>query len=380
MIGGYFNYFSHIAEGYWERRSFLGAWRRLYGRDRRWTPPFHPLLARALSPGKCEHVSRMQPTLVYLEALPGRPRTENGQNQFTVAMEEPVAAAVILADARRRDRHAYLALLHCANDEESLERLIALASEQAWASGCSGLIGPVGLSPHLGSGVLLDHFHLGPPLHTAYNPPYLPELIDGLLEKRDETQLYCVSYAVHAPVDASDRDADDGVVLCPLEPGRLAGDLLPLLQAACEPMEEFPPPDAAEAAFMLEWLGIFPLSGWVAYAGDEPVGFVLMQADLGAALRLARGGRNPLWRGWLAWRGRRAARAGRLLFGAVLPEHRRRGIGRTLWRAAMTTARDAGWREMSIGPVAAASAGAAFLAAMGAQPRQRYRLYATDEG
>jgi GNAT superfamily N-acetyltransferase len=271
---------------------------------------------------------------------------------------------------------AYLALLQCANDEETLERLISLASEQAWALGCTGLIGPTGLSPHLGSGVLLDHFHRVPPLHTAYNPPYLPELVANALEPGPESHLF--SIALDAEISPISPPNDD--TLQPLEPARLAGDLLPLLQVACEAAGDFPPPDASEAEFLLEWLRVFPLSGWVASIDRNPAGFVLLQPDMGTALRRARGGRNPLWRSWLAWRGRRRARSGRLIFGAVLPERRRQGIGRNLWRAALAMARASGWREITAGPVASDSAGEAFLTAMGAQPRQRYRLYGTEEG
>ena len=93
--------------------------------------------------------------------------------------------------------------------------------------------------------------------------------------------------------------------LVPLEPDRLAADLLPLLIAACPAWAGFVPPDAEEAGFLLNWLGQWPLFGWLAEVDLEPVGFVLLQPELAPRLRRGGGGRNPLWRLWLTWAGRR---------------------------------------------------------------------------
>jgi GNAT superfamily N-acetyltransferase len=369
LTSGYFNYWSHVAEGWWGRRSFLHKWRRLYTGDRRWVPSHYPTLYRLLPPGQSPHLARLRPTLLYIEAIAGR-RSQGGM--MASIMEEPVSATVVLADRRRGDDTAYLGLLHTVNDEESLERLLSLALEHAFASGCYRLIGPTALSPHLGSGVLQDHFHLTPPLHTPYNPPYLPELAGSLMNPLVHARLY------HAEVPSSAQDAAGPAEIVPLETARLATDLLLLLAEACRAWAEFPPPDAVEAELMLQWLQVWPVESWGAVVDGQVVGFVMLQPDLAPAVLRAQGGRNLLWRMWLNWRSRRPVRAGRLLHMAVLPEHQGQGVGQQLWRRTLAAAARAGWRTLTAGPYPDDSPAAAFLTAMGATPQQRYIVYESE--
>jgi hypothetical protein len=81
-------------------------------------------------------------------------------------------------------------LLRCANDEETLERLLDAALGWAGEQGCTQLVGPTGLLPAWQSGALLDHFHVTPPLHTPYNPPYLPDILAGAMTPLYDTALY----------------------------------------------------------------------------------------------------------------------------------------------------------------------------------------------
>ena len=172
MQEGYFNYVTRLMEGWWDRRDFIQGWRQLNRRDRRWTPPYHPTLVAALTPGRHPHMDRLSPALVRVEAMPGRPNRGGedwrAQGLNGALMEQTVASAVVLSDPRRRDRTAYLGLLSVANDMESLERLLTAALEQSWARGFTRLVGPTALSPHLGCGALQDYFNLSPPLYTPY--------------------------------------------------------------------------------------------------------------------------------------------------------------------------------------------------------------------
>jgi GNAT superfamily N-acetyltransferase len=154
--------------------------------------------------------------------------------------------------------------------------------------------------------------------------------------------------------------------------------VLPYLLTALDDNEEFPRPDAAEAAFLLTWWAIAPRIGWIAEIEGQAVGFALLQPDLGPALRRAKGGRMLHWRLWWHWRRTQPTRNGRIVAAAVLPRYRRQGIGHQLWTAALQSAHRQGWRNLTIGPIADNSAAAAFLLAHDAQPRQRYALYATD--
>ena len=374
MQDGYFNYYTRLAESWWERRDFMRGWRRLHASDRRWVPPYYPTLTRALTPGSTPHVDRQRPVLFWVEALPGKPNTEgnwNAQRFNSAFMEEAVATAVLLADPRRRDGTATLAFFSVANDEESLERLWAVAQEQAFGRGFYNLVGPVAFSPYLGYGVLLDHFNQTPPLYTPYNPPYLPEILDTLLERVQTARLY------HLDVPAKVNVPSAPAHLRPLTASD-ESTVLPTLFAALDSPFDSPPPDATEASFMVDWWRIAPSSGWIAEVEGQPVGFVLLQPDLAPALRRAGGGRTLLWRLWWQWRRTRPARAGRIVAGAVLPNWRQQGIGSQLLSAALRSAQLQGWHKLTIGPVADDSQAATFLLAHHAQPLQHYALYGME--
>ena len=149
--------------------------------------------------------------------------------------------------------------------------------------------------------------------------------------------------------------------LTPLEPARLATDLRPLLVAACPVWGGFPPPDTAEVDFLVNWVGRWPLFGWLADVDDQPVGFILLQPDVAPRLRQAKGGRNPLRRLWLTWASRRPAHYGRVLFAGVLPDWRGQGIGRQLLFQALLTSQQQGWQSLSIGPIPSAAPANQFL-------------------
>ena len=381
MYSGYFNHYARAAETYWDRRTFVRAWWKIYASDRRWAPPPWSQCSRLLTRLDAPHLARMAPHFLHVEALPGRRRQpgEGGWGPSMALMEEPVAAAVLLADPRRRDGTAYLALLHLVNDEESWDRLLGVVMEHLWTHGRHHLVGPTGLSPHWASGVLQDHFHVTPPWLTPYNPPYLPEVVASSWQTAAQSRLYHAAVPNEPPDgDALRLDALTSAELIPLVAARLAGDLLLLMVEATSLSDQFPRSDALEAEFILSQLAPGPTLGWLAQAAGQPIGFVLLAPDLAGPLLRAKGGRNPLWRLWLAARCRRPVASGRVLLGAVDPAWRRRGIGRLLWQQALTAAQAQGWRTLTAGPVPDGTVAAHFLAACGATPQQRYALYTSE--
>ncbi len=382
----YFNYSTKITlqhPGYWARREFVQQWRKIYGGDRRWTPPSHPWLMRSLETDRAPYLARQRPVLLHLTALARRRRDpRSADSTLPLAgsmaiegsmMEKAVCAAVLLSDPRNQDRTGALALLQCVNDTEVLERFIWTLMEQSYALGVRRFVGPTGLSPLLHNGVLKSHFADSPPIHTAYNPPYVAELFDSVLEEVAEARLFTVELT-----DATSL-APDGDIRCTrVSPQALDAPLKTFMAAATDTSSFFLPPDEAEIDFVLGGLGEWPLELWVAYQEDAPVGYVLLQPDLGEAVRRAGGGRNPAWRAWLHWRKERPTDAGRIVLGGVLPEWRRQGIGRRLWQQALERGRKQGWQRLTVGPVDVNSPAATFLQEMNATARQHYGLYAAD--
>ncbi len=383
----YFNYQVHEvhagAAGYGALRQFVGAWWSIDRDDDRWTPPEYGPFRRALNPRHNAHLARLDATLIHIEAMHRtgvvRSRTDQQEIPLTSVFERPMAAAVSVIDPRRRGQTAHLALPRLRADREAFDRLYYHLVETLPARNYHRVVGPVGLSPHLGSGLLVDSWDEWPPQHTPANPPYAPELFERRLRGLQIGRLY------HAPVPANPPPVAPGpAVIRPFAPARLAGELRPLLAAATEnPTAGFPPPDEAEAAFILRQLQPDTLSGLLAEVDGAPVGFALLGPDTAGRLRAARGGR-PLWgRARLALETRffpkNRVSNGRLYFGAVRPEWRGQGIGRQLWQRALGEAAARGWRSLAVGPVwldaKGTSPAAAFLERQGAAARQTYRLY-----
>ncbi|CUS04115.2 conserved protein of unknown function [Candidatus Promineifilum breve] len=380
----YFNYeiTAHPTDtaGYWARRDFVRAWWSIARDDDRWTPPEYDQLRRELNPRHNDHLARLAATLIYVAALQRtgvrRSRTDQQEIPLTSVLERPLAAAVAVVDPRRKGTTAHLALPHFSSDAGAFDRLYYYLVEQLSAQRYHRFVAPVGLSPHLGSGLLVDSWGDWPPLHTPGNPPYAPELLGRKLRPFQTGRLY------QAPVSPPDDEPSGPARVGPFDPSRLTADLLPLLIAAtANPVAAFPPPDALEAAFMLRHLPP-GTSGWLAEIDGAPVGFVLLGPDTAGQLRAARGGRS-LWgraylRGMARLPGWRRVTSGRLFFGAVVAERRGQGIGRQLWGQALRAAHESGWATLSIGPIWASgqpSPAAGFLERRAAVARQTYQLY-----
>ena len=236
-MSSYYNYRKYYASNSWDRRSFLNAWWRIAQHDPGWVEPHYPTLKRELNPTDNPHLARLKPDFLHLEALPRRGRTSKDLSDHTSAqaatipslvMETPVAAALLLYDSRQPTPSMYLALPHTVNDMEPLGQLLDEVSEHAWQSGCRKVIAPTGISPHLNSGLLQDHWNRKPPLYTPYAPPYTPDIFNNYMHPLLESRLYHLTI----PVEVSTQSNDIAEIL-PLQAERLASDLLSLFAASC---------------------------------------------------------------------------------------------------------------------------------------------------
>ena len=375
-MSGYFNFYSHLADDWWARRAFLHTWWRANRRDPRWLPPLYAPNVRALVQSASPHVQRLRPTLLTMDAVARQSRIAGfaGLPVATSADDSVVGMVALLHDDRPDLPTTWLSLLNFANDEEALERLLGAVWEHAAVQGSVRIAGPVSLTPSFAPGVLLDNYHLDPPSHTPYTAPYLPELLDGTLEPLGWSRIY--SLDLHHMQAAP---PDSGLRIESLDPTRLAADLLPLAQLALGDGIAAAP-DALEMEFLLASLSVAPLLGWSAMGSgrDDVAGFVLVQPDVGARLRITNGGRNPWGRARVALRTPTVER-GRLLLGAVAMEARGNGVAAVLLATAASFGRTQGWKTLEIGPVTEGSDAESVLQAAGAVPRQRYALFGSAE-
>ena len=369
----YYNFHLHTAVSFWDRRTFLSYSRRIYRGDRRWTPPDFRTIHTALNPAQNPHLARLNPNLLYLDGLRRPKEQPDSANPNPTPFETPLVTSALLLDPRRQDRTAHLATLHCANSQASFLDFQDKLVEELAKQGIRRLIGPTGISPHIGSGALLDHWHLPPPHYTPYNPPYLPEVLSRRMKPIAQSQLFHFAIPTERPSTERSAYPNTPATLHPLSLAQLSSVLLPLLSIACQNPVGFPPPDDLEAQFWQQWLGA-GLQGWVAWVDEVPVGFVLLLPDLAARLRQFRGGRG-LWRLGLTAVQYLPVKAGRLLLGGMLPNWQGQGIGQQLWQQTIRTAQDAGWQELTIGPVWQQETAVTWLQKRNAQPQQTYQLY-----
>ena len=327
------------------------------------------------------HLERSRPHYMVVEALPRRRQANVSDQPFPninqgIMMGEPVAAAAVLIDPRRTDSTAHLAMLHAANSRESLERFLHAVQEQVGHEGIRRVVLPVGLSPYLGTGVLQSHFHREPPLHAPYAPPYVPDLFATVCLPLGRSLLYTIEADAY-------RDGPVAVpgpaVIHPLDPNRLAADLLPLFTQTVPAWAEFPLPDGPEAQFLLWWILRRPALAWMAEVDGKAVGYLLAQPDGSSPLRRSRGGRSLLGRVLLQCFELRQPRSVRILFMGVDPDYRRRGIGRQLWQQMLSAGPANGWEAVTAGPLpSTARAGSGFLKAIGFSSRETYLLHRYD--
>jgi GNAT superfamily N-acetyltransferase len=375
----YYNLRCDLAEGRLDRRGFVHAWWRLYAHEPHWSPPYYPALKAALNPECNPHLKRLSPHLVCLRGVPREARQNAVSGDLLnnlgrgMALEAILACALLLYDPRRSDGCGYLALLHCQNTASALEGLLNYAAEQLFPFGARRILGPVGISPWIDSGILVNRWNQTSPAYTAYNPPFLPDQMLKVMEPGPVQKIYRLPVT---PI--SGTPLSKTAELEEIDSSRLAGDLLALLAAAFQTAGDYPLPDSLEAGFLLNWIGHWPQWGWLAKINGQPAGFMLLQPDLSSLLQRTHGGRNVWQRFKLRLGLNQAMRCGRVVLAGVAPAFRRQGIASQMWRHAAQLAQRQGWECLIAGPFPEDSPAANFCTKYGGRPEQEYRLYSAD--
>ena len=256
---------------------------------------------------------------------------------------------------------ALFGFFECADDPESAAALLAAAEVAARSQGMRRLLGPVNLTPHDETGILLEGFESPPTVQSPYNPPYYRRLLEGV-GYRLARQYY--AYAA-APTDEPGPAVRRLVRAAARGVGPARGVTVRCLDMAHWVDEARILWRLYNTAFAQVW-GFVPITWeeffqrarkFKAFAEPElvriaefegnPVGFGLTLPDINEALRDVHGRLLPF--GWLRlWRTVPRIRTVRFLMLGVVPEHRGRGIGPLIAHETQQAARRLGIARLDL--------------------------------
>ena len=290
------------------------------------------------------------------------------------------------------DHLGFFGFFECADDAEAARALLDAARGWLRARGLTAMRGPVNPSTNYECGVLVDGFEHHPVLMTTWNPPYYDALLEGAgvagakdllgwwLERFGEGGREFTlppAYAAHA---ARARE-QTGLVFRDLVPARLDEEIAVCWEVyndAWEPNWGFVPMTREEFAHLgaeLKQL-LDPRFAVAAEVDGRPAGFAIALPDFHLLFKRIGNGRLFPTGLFTLLAGRRDIRTLRMMVLGVRKEYRTRGIFalfaheliRRGLEAGMTGA-EASWvledNVLMNRP----------LAAMGATPYRRWRLY-----
>lgn len=350
---------------------------RLYRGDPRWVAPLRFEERRRWSP---RHNASLGPRWVRRFLARRGPRVVGR-----------VAALVDRAFADRWEPGTGLfGFFECADDEQAVAALLGAAQDALRAQGMGRILGPVNLTPHDETGVLVEGFESPPMVLSPYNPPYYARLLEraGLLAYRDYHSYLATPRNEPGPAvqrllraAGANRGCARGVTVRPLNLRRWEAEL----RAVC---------DLYNASFADVW-GFVPI-GWdefreraerfrpfvvadlvlVAEEDGAPVGVALTLPDVNRALAPLGGRLLPF--GWLRLaRAIPKIRTARFILLGVRPSHMGRGIGALLAVETLRAVQRLRVERLELSLVQAANHRVrAIIDAFGCPRLKTFRLYA----
>jgi GNAT superfamily N-acetyltransferase len=234
-------------------------------------------------------------------------------------------------------------LFESIDDRDVAAALFEAAANWLRKKGRTEMMGPIDYSTNYVCGLLIDGFEFPPTVLTAHNPPYYRDLIGGcgFTKIKDwyawwfadpsnavaQLRRLAVRYQRRGPITIRPANLKN----IPDESRRLRV----IYNQAWAKNWGFVPFTEAEIQFMTKELKplLLPGFGWVAEAGNEPVGFALGLPDINVVLRdlngrLTRFGLPIGLTKLLLYRKR--IRKGRLMALGVIEKYRRAGIAEML--------------------------------------------------
>lgn len=356
-----------------DRTMFLGVPRTLYHRTTAWVPPVDASAALAIDP-------RRHPFYRHSEAA------------FFVAVRDGYAVGRVGAlDLRpynrtRSARDAWFTLFDCADDPEAATALFGRVFEWATARGLSHLVGPRGLGPFDGYGVLIDGFDRRQLMTmSSYNGPWYSHLLEGVGFAKE---LDFVSYQI----DLATFEMPEAVCRAARLGGRTMTTLSysstqALLQEATRIADvynrsfasswEFYPLAADEIDCVIHQIRVLIDSRLIAAVtrNDTLIGFLLGFPDISASLQQVRGRVTPIGAIRLLLE-RHTTRSMALNGIAVIPEYQRTGASALMYMHVEAAVRRRGFTHVELPQVAdTARQMRRDIERFGATPIKTHRVY-----
>jgi hypothetical protein len=203
---------------------------------------------------------------------------------------------------------AFFYLFECENDPEAASCLFDAGCAWARERGLTELLGPKGFTLFDGFGMLVKGFEHRPAFGLPYNPPYYPELLEGLgFQVEGEAVSGYLSPQAEFPTrihELSERIQQRRRLHIARYKTRndlrkLIPHLKELYNSALEGTSGTYPLDDAEVDAMAKQMLWFadPKLVKIVMKDSQPVGFLLAYPDISAALQKTRGRLFPF--GWL---------------------------------------------------------------------------------
>ncbi|HSL21436.1 MAG TPA: hypothetical protein VK886_07870 [Vicinamibacterales bacterium] len=354
-------------------RRFVDLPYRLYRHDSNWVPPPRRDAALALNPRR--HPFYEHSDVAFFIA------TRDGRDVGRIAVMEhrPYNRA-------HGTTQASFGLFECGRDEEAASALFARTFEWARGRGLTALVGPKGLSPFDGYGLLVDGFDRGQLMTmTNYNPAWYVPILEGFGFVKE---VDFVSYELHRDTfvmpEAVRRAAGQAaarlrVVQYPTRRAlvRAARAIGETYNRAFVSNWEYYPLTPHEIDFVVDQLRPLAdhrLMTFIA-AGEQIVGFVLAFPDVSDALRGMRGRLTP-WGIVRLLRDRRRTARVALNGAGIVPEYQGQGGNALLYLQIERAVRSSQYEWAELPQVAeTATRMRRDLEKLGAVPIKTHRVY-----
>lgn len=360
-------------------RAFVGIPYRLHEADARWVPPLKLDERRRWS-------QRHNASLA----------TRTVERYLAYRGNRPVGRIAAIADPRfaaRWERCTGLfGFFECENDPAAASALLAAAEQWLGIWGFERILGPVNLTTHDETGVLVDGFDTSPTVMSPHNPPHYQSLLEHARYQpfRDYHAYDADLHAQPSPVVArlvralaSGRGLASELTVRPIDMERWDDEvstIQTLYNASFADVWGFVPISQREFKQRAARFRpiVEPRLTLVAERRGQPVGFSVTLPDINVALDGLHGRLLPF--GWLklARRIPRIRRARMVILG-VHPDHVGRGIGAILAHRTGESARALRIEQVELSLVQGTNAPVRHLIdAFGCPITRTYRLYAKE--